>query len=77
MSQKQTKLFELSFSGSVVLTEDEIWPDGDAPETPTYRDVLRRIGEWRSRGELIRDWSLDDVIDVEVNDVTNIASKNY
>lgn len=44
--------------GAHSLTVDDVWPDGDAPETPTADDVLNLLErDGLSRG--IDDWNLD------------------
>jgi hypothetical protein len=47
-----------------ILTVEEIWPDGDAPENPTLADVLevvRKHGRWA----IARDWGFEDHVEVE------------
>lgn len=60
------KRFELTITVDVVLTTDEVWPDGDAPDNPTADDVRRVFMEGHSILHTARDWGLDDdaVIDV-------------
>jgi hypothetical protein len=41
-----SKAFTLSITGSVTLTVEQIWPDGDAPENPTVEDVRARVESW-------------------------------
>lgn len=48
---------EFSFDGTVLLTEADIWPDGDAPENWTAHDVRTLlVGKW------VGAWNLEDVI---------------
>lgn len=47
-----------------MLTAEEVWPDGDAPENPTLADVLevlRKQGRWR----LANDWGFEQHVEVE------------
>jgi len=50
---------------SFELELDEIWPDGDAPEDPTAEDVVEVMRDYGS--SLIRDWSLDDGLEIYIN----------
>lgn len=40
------------------LTEDELWPDGDAPDNPTVSDVRKLIDENGGPEAIIGDWNL-------------------
>lgn len=40
------KAFTISITGSVTLTPEQIWPDGDAPENPTVEDARARVESW-------------------------------
>ncbi len=55
--------------GEVVLSVEDIWPDGDAPPDPTVEDVVVQM---RSTGcaavTLVRYWSLLDEIEVSASD---------
>lgn len=62
-------MFEINFTGGVVLKTDEIWPDGDAPESPTALDVLRCIQDsTNSVSDLLQNWNLEDCILLSVRD---------
>lgn len=67
MSRK--KQFVFSVSGSVTLSVDEIWPDGDAPENPTADDVRCVIAEEGGFGRVLGDWSLEDAFDFDVFEI--------
>lgn len=58
--------FHFEWGGSESLSIDQVWPDGDAPESPTTDDVIKAL---RSRGDFMesiaRDWNLD-LQDIEV-----------
>lgn len=58
---------EFSFDGTVTLTEAEIWPDGDAPENWTAKDVRTAIGDDRELG-WVREWNLTNVIECTLID---------
>lgn len=61
------KYFNFDFNGHAVLSVDEIWPDGDAPENPTAEDVQKMIeGMYFSMGGFLSDWNLDDVISLNI-----------
>lgn len=57
----------LSFEADFALKEEEIWPDGDAPENWTVADVVRRIASEGDLASFITDWSLDNDIRVGVS----------
>jgi hypothetical protein len=62
------KAFDVSITGDYRLSVSQIWPDGDAPENPTARDVVMAIRvNCRSAEWLIRDWNLD--VDVTVDGI--------
>ena len=58
--------FSLDYSGSAVLTVDELWPDGDAPENFTEDDVRELIDDHGGPVAILRDWSMDDCLDLHV-----------
>lgn len=57
-------LFEISIP-PCVLSVEEIWPDGDAPENPTAQDVVDRMKGGSIK--VLRDWNL--VASIEVNEI--------
>lgn len=61
--------FYLEWGGTARLSAREIWPDGDAPETPTVDDVIaamRKDADHQSQFRWLADrWNLD-IEDVEV-----------
>lgn len=65
------KSFFFDFSGRITLTQDEIWPDGDAPENPTIEDVKQVIkqdvGSF-SPIKVITQWNLDDCINMHITE---------
>lgn len=63
------KAFYVEIStGPVLLTADNVWPDGDGPDNPTAEDVEELIHEMAGRDllGLAKDWFLDDNVDVAV-----------
>ena len=62
----KNKTFSVHLEGPTFELEiDEIWPDGDAPDNPTTEDVVIAMRDYGSR--LIRDWALDDGLEVYVD----------
>lgn len=65
------KKFEFTITISVDLTEDQVWPDGDAPENPTASDALE-VFEACNPGDYLRtasEWNLEDAAQLEVTEV--------
>lgn len=60
---------------SFELSIDEIWPDEkDRPEDPTEEDVIEAMKEYGSVARVIRDWNLDDGIEINVTGHGGFAS---
>lgn len=59
------KNFRFVFSGEVQLCASEIWPDG-VPAEFGLLDVWKRVGEYMPISEFIKEWNLDDVIDLDI-----------
>ncbi len=64
-------------TGPVQITERELWPDGNAPDSPTVEDVealLASAAPYRwSLASLISDWNLDDNMEVYVTDEGEVS----
>lgn len=60
--------FKVQFDGSVEMTVDEVWPDGDAPENPTAKDVAIKMRRTGTVASLLSEWNLDSYLDVYVDD---------
>lgn len=61
------RYFNFDFNGHCVLSVDEIWPDGDAPENPTAEDVKKLIENmYVSLGDFIDDWNFEDKIQLSI-----------
>lgn len=65
-NKKKQPVFNVDISGYLTLTVDEIWPDGDAPENPTVEDVARVIEDCGGLRDVLRDWSLDDGLTMDI-----------
>jgi hypothetical protein len=66
-----TKHFSFRIDIEEVLSVDDIWPDGDAPENPTVEDVQDKF-KGPYRGGTVRnaqDWGLLDDLHVEIDEV--------
>jgi len=63
------KRFRIEVVGHVVLTAEEIWPDGDAPESPTPSDVLEAMALTGDVPDALCQWSLEDAFSFEVTGV--------
>lgn len=59
MSEK--KQFHFEFTCEATLSLDEIWPDGDAPENPTAKDVIDIVEKCGGAREVLGDWFNDDI----------------
>jgi hypothetical protein len=66
---EMAKYFDFDLSGYARLSVDDIWPDGDAPEDPTVADVEELIKKCGGKYRVIRDWDLDDDLDLTVTAV--------
>jgi len=63
------KAFEIEVRCISTLEIDELWPDGDAPENPTTRDVEILIEQYGGILTVLRDWGLWEDLDFEVIDL--------
>jgi len=53
----------------ITMDVNEIWPDGDAPENPTVKDVVNVMEECSySPINLLSEWSLDRYLTITVTD---------
>ena len=55
-----TKKFTINIECSVDMDLDELWPDGDAPENPTAKDVEDLIEKCGGPVDIIDEWNLRD-----------------
>lgn len=51
--------FEFSLECSVSLTVEQVWPDGDAPASPTAEDVAAVVRAAGGVREVLREWGLE------------------
>jgi hypothetical protein len=58
--------FRISISIDEYFTKEELWPDGDAPENPTAKDIVELIRKCGGVKRIIEDWNLDDTIECTV-----------
>lgn len=54
------KRFLVSITCESELDLDQLWPDGDAPENPTKRDVRQLIERSGGPVRILDDWNLWD-----------------
>lgn len=60
------KSFTIEIGDEASLTENEIWPDGDAPENPTTDDVIAQIKATTSgAGDFRVSWGFDTHVYVD------------
>ena len=62
------KMFHFEIRYDVSFSVDEIWPDGDAPEDPTLDDVMAVLKQCGGKRVVLRDWSMDDDLQLYVSD---------
>ena len=62
--------YRFEIRGEWVLDEREIWPDGDAPESPTVNDVLEVVRLYGPLTHFISDWNLYPVLSVDGTEVS-------
>lgn len=63
------KKFRFTIISESVLTIDQIWPDGDAPENPTADDAARQF--WSCGRDLFgiaQDWNFDQDANLDVTE---------
>lgn len=54
----------IDFEGSITLTVNEVWPDGDAPEVITAEAVKAVLLAGGSKRQVFDDWCLLGAVDV-------------
>lgn len=64
----EPRKFRVSFDGEIMLTSDQIWPDGDGPDEPTAIDVAALMRREGTICTLLQEWNLDDALDVYVDE---------
>ena len=70
------KTFTIRIECEVTLNTEDIWPDGDAPENPTAKDVVQAMDDdCVNIGALIEDWNFPAEVRVwDTNDRKDMAS---
>jgi hypothetical protein len=63
MRKPKVKGFYIDVQSTTFLTIEELWPDGDAPEDPTERDVRALVDREGGARRVIEDWDLLDCAD--------------
>lgn len=53
------KKFRITYELDVVLTQAEIWPDGDGPSEPTVENLVGKITRSGGFRKVFTDWNLD------------------
>jgi hypothetical protein len=52
------KKFKIRYEMETVLDVDSMWPDGDAPESPTVEDVIGLIKKHGGIYRVLDEWNL-------------------
>lgn len=55
-----SRVFKIDFSGTFILSDRDLWPDGDAPDDPTVEDVAARVEAHGGAGGVVMGWNLED-----------------
>jgi hypothetical protein len=56
---KPQKSFTICIEAEVQMSIEDIWPDDDAPENPTAKDVIQAMqDDCISIGRLVEDWNI-------------------
>jgi hypothetical protein len=61
-------VFNFSINYDVTYSVEEIWPDGDAPESPTLDDVMAVIVKCGGKRRVLEDWSMTNDLELTVSD---------
>jgi len=64
-----TARFGFHIDCEVILSAEDIWPDGDGPDFPTVNDVEALVQDAGGPWEVIRDWHLMDELDFQIYEV--------
>lgn len=66
MSDETTDIFVVLYL-EVPLTVNEVWPDGDAPETVTAEAIIAQMKAGGDKVQVLKDWNLLRDLEVQVN----------
>jgi hypothetical protein len=61
-----TKKFRINIECDVEIDICGLWPGGDNPENPTAKDVDKLIEMCGGPVNIIRDWDLEDYVDLYI-----------
>lgn len=64
-----SKKFRIWVDYNELFSIEQLWPDGDAPENPTVKDVLELIEDCGGLGQIISDWNLERDMGLSVTEV--------
>jgi len=61
---------------TMILTEEDVWPDGDGPENPMAKDVAEVMRAYGTRGRVLKDWfPLNlETVDIGISNKEGFAS---
>jgi len=65
-NEKIKKQFRISISIDETFSVEELWPDGNAPENPTVKDVIKLIKQCGGAIDIINHWNLDNCVECVV-----------
>jgi hypothetical protein len=76
MDEQKQKTFTISIECEATLNVEDSWPDGDAPENPTAKDVIQAMDDdCGSVTKLLDEWNLPAEVFVwDANDHTDKAT---
>lgn len=60
------KQFRFYIEKTILLNEDEIWPDGDGPENPTTEDVWEEVRKEGGTAKILDNWNLINNLDLVI-----------
>jgi hypothetical protein len=70
------KSFSISYLLDVILTTDELWPDGDGPANATEEDVELLISKSGGMEKIISSWNLSDDGQLTVSELEKSSPLN-
>ncbi len=65
------KQFRITITIDEVLSESEIWPDGDGPKNPDTKDVRAAFFSGRYHRDILgiaKEWNLDHDADLDITE---------
>lgn len=70
------KSFSISYLLDVILTTDELWPNGDGPSNATEEDVERLISKSGGMEKIISAWNLSDDGQLTISELEKSSARN-